>query len=116
MDVLTFHTLMMGHTKRLNHSRVLQLYDEALAANIEVSVHRVGQGSSRPESVQNPLERSSPAVHARVGVDSICALFFLLMFFKLNVCACCVISWTAVCTPLQCWPPTTRSSILRYPS
>jgi hypothetical protein len=42
MDVLTFHTLMMGHTKRLNHSRVLQLYDEALAANIEVSVHMCG--------------------------------------------------------------------------
>jgi hypothetical protein len=42
MDVLTFHTVMMGHTKRLNHSRVLQLYDEALAANIEVSVHMCG--------------------------------------------------------------------------
>jgi pentatricopeptide repeat protein len=50
MDMLTFHTLMMGHTKRHNHSRVLQLYDEALAANIEVSVHLAGL-SSRPESV-----------------------------------------------------------------
>jgi hypothetical protein len=51
MDVLTFHTLMMGHTKQLNHSRVLQLYDEALAANIEVWVCTCAGLSSRPESV-----------------------------------------------------------------
>lgn len=36
MDVLTFHTLMMGHIKSHHYARVLQLYDEALAANIEV--------------------------------------------------------------------------------
>lgn len=37
MDVLTFHALMLGHTKRGNHGRVLQLYDEAVAANVVVS-------------------------------------------------------------------------------
>jgi len=29
MDLLTYHTLMMGHTKLARHQRVLQLYEEA---------------------------------------------------------------------------------------
>jgi hypothetical protein len=36
MDVRTYHTLMMGHTKLLQHLGVLQLYDEALASSIPV--------------------------------------------------------------------------------
>jgi pentatricopeptide repeat protein len=30
MDLFTYHTLMMGHTKLGGHQRVLQLYEEAV--------------------------------------------------------------------------------------
>lgn len=36
MDVLTFHTLMMGHAKLGRHPRVLELYAEAVQTNISV--------------------------------------------------------------------------------
>jgi hypothetical protein len=45
MDVRTYHTLMMGHTKLLQHLSVLQLYDEALASGIQVCRRSVTLGS-----------------------------------------------------------------------
>ncbi len=38
MDVRTYHSLMMGHTKLSQHSSVLQLYDEAVASGIQVRI------------------------------------------------------------------------------
>ena len=36
MDLFTYHTLMMGHTKLGRHQRVLQLYDEAVASSAKL--------------------------------------------------------------------------------
>ena len=37
MDLFTYHTLMMGHTKLLRHQKVLSLYNEALESSARVS-------------------------------------------------------------------------------
>jgi pentatricopeptide repeat protein len=36
MDLFTYHTLMMGHTKLGRHHRVLALYEEALSSSAQV--------------------------------------------------------------------------------
>lgn len=36
MDLFTYHTLMMGHTKLGRNQRVLALYDEALSSNAQL--------------------------------------------------------------------------------
>ena len=36
MDLFTYHTLMMGHTKLGRHQRVLQLYDEAIESSAKL--------------------------------------------------------------------------------
>ena len=36
MDLFTYHTLMMGHTKLGRHQRVLQLYDEAVVSSAKL--------------------------------------------------------------------------------
>lgn len=39
MDLFTYHTLMMGHTKLGRYQRVLVLYDEATQSNAKVSIY-----------------------------------------------------------------------------
>ena len=36
MDLFTYHTLMMGHTKLGRHQKVLSLYNEALESSAKV--------------------------------------------------------------------------------
>ena len=38
MDLFTYHTLMMGHTKLGRHQKVLALYNEALESSAKVRV------------------------------------------------------------------------------
>lgn len=38
IDLLTYHTLMMGHTKLGRHQRVLQLYEEALSSPVKAQL------------------------------------------------------------------------------